>query len=195
MHWLLTGLAIALGVCALLALVLLLRLRRRTSRDVETQVAATVEALEARLDELARELSGAVSRAEEEAQRSRFFGQIATTIDLDDAIGSTLQAAARLPPGRAAAGLPKVDAGVVELDPDGDGDERLLGSIGLDREEGEEDSVRIFTGAPERQDPRAIELSYLYGEEAAGGVHEALGVPLPGRLGRIGWLGIFSRDP
>jgi diguanylate cyclase (GGDEF)-like protein len=186
MHWLLTGLAIALGVCALLALVLLLRLRRRTSRDVETQVAATVEALEARLDELARELSGAVTRAEEEAQRSRFLGQIATTIDLDDAIGSTLQAAA---------GLPKVDAAVVELDPNGDGDERLLGSIGLDREEGEEDSVRIFTGAPERQDPRAIELSYLYGEEAAGGVHEALGVPLPGRLGRIGWLGIFSRDP
>jgi diguanylate cyclase (GGDEF)-like protein len=186
MHWLLTGLAIALGVCALLALVLLLRLRRRTSRDVETQVAATVEALEARLDELARELSGAVTRAEEEAQRSRFLGQIATTIDLDDAIGSTLQAAA---------GLPKVDAAVVELDPNGDGDERLLGSIGLDREEGEEDSVRIFTGAPERQDPRAIELSYLYGEEAAGGVHEALGVPMPGRLGRIGWLGIFSRDP
>jgi diguanylate cyclase (GGDEF)-like protein len=186
MHWLLTGLAIALGVCALLALVLLLRLRRRTSRDVETQVAATVEALEARLDELARELSGAVTRAEEEAKRSRFLGQIATTIDLDDAIGSTLQAAA---------GLPKVDAAVVELDPNGDGDERLLGSIGLDREEGEEDSVRIFTGAPERQDPRAIELSYLYGEEAAGGVHEALGVPLPGRLGRIGWLGIFSRDP
>jgi diguanylate cyclase (GGDEF)-like protein len=66
----------------------------------------------------------------------------------------------------------------------------------LDREEGEEDSVRIFTGAPERQDPRAIELSYLYGEEhAAGAVHEALGVPLFGRIGRIGWLGVFSRDP
>src|SRR3954462_7324565 len=186
MHWVSIGLAIALGICALVALELLRRLRRRNSRDVEAQVTATVATLEARLDELAQELSGAVSRAEEEAQRSRFLGQIATTIDLDDAIGSTLQAAA---------GLPKVDAAVVELDPDGDGDERLLGSIGLDREEGEEDSVRIFTGAPERQDPRAIELSYLYGEEAAGGVHEALGVPLPGRLGRIGWLGIFSRDP
>ena len=88
-----------------------------------------------RMDELARELSSAVSRAEEEAQRSRFLGQIATTIDLDDVLGSTLEAAA---------GLPKVDAAVVRLDPDGDGDERLLGSIGLDREEGEEDSVRIF---------------------------------------------------
>ena len=186
MHWLTIGLAIGLVVCAVLALELLRRLRRRNSRDVEAQVTATVQTLEARLDELAQELSSAISRAEEEAQRSRFLGQIATTIDLDDAINSTLQAAA---------GLPKVDAAVVELDPDGDGDERLLGSIGLDRDEDEEDGVRIFTGAPERQEARAIEHSYLYGENAAGAVHGALGVPLVGRDGRIGWLGVFSRDP
>jgi diguanylate cyclase (GGDEF)-like protein len=189
MHWLSIGLAIALVLCVLLALELLRRLRRRTSRDVEAQVTATVQTLEARLDELALELSSAVSRAEDEAQRSRFFGQIATTIDLDDAIGSTLQAAA---------GLPKVDAAVVELDPDGDGDERLLGSIGLDRDEDEDedDTVRIFTGAPEPREARAIELSYLYREgQAAGAVHEALGVPLVGRNGPIGWLGVFSRDP
>ncbi|HEY4235819.1 MAG TPA: sensor domain-containing diguanylate cyclase [Gaiellaceae bacterium] len=188
MHWLTIGLAIGLVVCAVLALELLRRLRRRSSRDVEVQVAATVETLEARLDELARELGSAVSRAEEEAQRSRFLGQIATTIDLDDAIGSTLQAAA---------GLPKVDAAVVELDPNGDGDERLLGSIGLDRDEDEEDGVRIFTGAPERREARAIEHSYVYGEEHGAGaaVHGALGVPLLGRNGKLGWLGVFSRDP
>jgi diguanylate cyclase (GGDEF)-like protein len=186
MHWLTIGLAIGLVVLALVALELLRRLRRRNSRDVEAQVTATVHTLEARLDELARELSRAVSRAEEEAQRSKFLGQIATTIDLDDAINSTLQAAA---------GLPRVDAAVVELDPDGDGDERLLGAIGLDRDEDEEDGVRIFTGAPERQEARAIEHSYVYGEEAAGAVHGALGVPLLGRSGRIGWLGVFSRDP
>jgi diguanylate cyclase (GGDEF)-like protein len=187
MHWLTIGLAAALGVCALAALELVRRLRRRTSRDVEAQVAATVEVLESRLDELAQELGNAVRRAEDEAQRSRFLGQIATTIDLDDAIGSTLQAAV---------GLPKVDAAVVELDPDGDGDERLLGSIGLDREDGEEGRVRIFTGPPDRREARAVELSYLYtGEEGSGAVHEALGVPLVGRGGRIGWLGVFSRDP
>jgi diguanylate cyclase (GGDEF)-like protein len=190
MHWLPIGLAVALGVCALVALELLRRLRRRTSRDVEAQVSATVETLEARLDELAQELGSAVRRAEEEAQRSRFLGQIATTIDLDDALGSTL---------RAAADLPKVDAAVIELDPDGDGDERLLGSIGLDREddqEGREGGVRIFTGPPDRREARAVEMSYLYSEEeAAGAVHEALGVPLVGRTGRIGWLGVLSRDP
>jgi len=187
MHWLTIGLAIGLVVCAAVALELLRRLRRRSSRDVEAQVAASVETLEARLDELARELSSAVDRAEDEAQRSRFLAQVATTIDLDDAIGSTLQAAA---------GLPGVDAAVVELDPDGDGEERLIGSIGLDRDEGEDEGIRIFTGSPERRDARAIELSYLYAEEqTAGAVHEALGVPLLGRNGRIGWLGLFSRDP
>ena len=189
MHWLSIGLAVALGACFVVALELLRRLRRRTARDGEAQVAATVETLEARLDELARELSSAVRRAEEETQRSRFLGQIATTIDLDDAIGSTLQAAAA---------LPKVDAAVVELDPNGDGDERLLGSIGLDRdgEDDEDAGIRIFTGAPDRRETRAIELSYLYAEEeTAGAVHEALGVPLVARTGRIGWLGVFSRDP
>ncbi len=189
MHWLLIGLAVALGVCLVVAGELLRRLRRKNSRDVEAQVTATIETLESRLDELATELSSAVRRAEEESRRSRFLGQIATTIDLDDAIGSTLQAAVA---------LPKVDAAVVELDSDGDGDDRLIGSIGLDRDhEDEEDAgVRIFTGSPDLRETRAIELSYLYAEEqAAGAIHEALGVPLPGRAGRIGWLGVFSRDP
>jgi diguanylate cyclase (GGDEF)-like protein len=184
MHWLVIGLAVALGVCAFAVVVLLLQLRRRDSRDVEAQVAATVQTLEARLDELAQELSAAVKRAEEETERSRFLAQIGTTIDLDDAIGSTLAAAAA---------LPKVDAAVVELDPAGDADERLLGSIGLDGDDG---AVRIFAGPPDRRDARAVELSYLYTEEeAAGAVHEALGVPLVGRTGRLGWLGVLSRDP
>jgi len=186
MHSLLIGLAAALGVCALAALELLRRLRRRTSRAVEAQVAAAVQTFEARLDELAQELSSAVRTAEEESQRSRFLAQITTSIDLDDALASTLQAAAS---------LPKVDAAVIQLDPTGDENDRLLGSIGLD-EDGEEGAVRIFTGPPDRQEARAIELSYRYaGEEAAGAVHEALGVPLSGRSGRIGWLGVFSRDP
>jgi diguanylate cyclase (GGDEF)-like protein len=191
MDWLLIGLVVALGVCLVAVVELIRRLRRRSARDAEAQVTATVETLEARLDELARELSSAVRRAEEESQRSRFLGQIATTIDLDDAIGSTLQAVAA---------LPKVDAAVVELVPNGDGDQRLLGSIGLDRdaagEDEEDEGIRIFTGAPDQRETRAIELSYLYAEEqAAGAVHEALGVPLLGKTGRIGWLGVFSRDP
>jgi diguanylate cyclase (GGDEF)-like protein len=183
MHWLTIGLAAALGVCAVVALELLRRLRRRTSRNAEAQVAATVQKLEGRLEELARELSVAVRQAEEEAQRSRWLAQIGATIDLDDALGSTLEAAAT---------LPRVDAAVIELDAAGDSEERLLGSIGLD----EEGDVRIFTGPPDLRETRAIELSYLYSEEnAPGAVHGALGVPLITPRGKIGWLGVVSRDP
>jgi diguanylate cyclase (GGDEF)-like protein len=183
MHSLAIGLAAALVVCVVVALELVRRLRRRTSGDVEAQVTATVETLEARLDELAQELTSAVRKAEEETRRSRFLAQIGTTIDLDDALGSALEAAAA---------LPKADAAVVELEPTGDDDERLLGSIGLE----DDGAVRIFTSPPERREARAVELSYLYAEEdAAGAVHEALGVPLVARGGRIGWLGVLSRDP
>jgi diguanylate cyclase (GGDEF)-like protein len=184
MHWVLIGLATALAVCVIVALLLLRRLRRGVSRAADERVSATVQTLEWRLDELAQELSRAVTRAEEETQRSRFLAQIGVTIDLDDAMSSTL---------KAAAALPRVDAAVVELDPAGDEEERIVGSVGFN---GEDTSIQVFVGPPDRRDARAVELSYRYDEEEGGGaVHEALGVPLAGRTGRIGWLGIFSRDP
>jgi diguanylate cyclase (GGDEF)-like protein len=179
------SLAAALGVSVVALLALLRRLRRGTSGDAEAQLARTVQTLEARLDDLTRELSGAVRRAEEERERSRFLAQLGSSIDLDDAVGATLQAAA---------GLPKVDAAVIELDANGNVDEGRLGSIGLSDED--DGAVRIFNGPPEDRKARAIELSYLYAEaNAAGAVHGALGVPLIDRSGRIGWLGVLSRDP
>jgi two-component system, cell cycle response regulator len=185
MHSLSIGLAAALGVAVAALLALVFRLRNRMSDEAEAQVTATMQTLEARLDELTQELSGAVRKAEEERERSRFLAQLGSTIDLDDALGTTLHAAT---------GLPKVDAAVVELDPNGDGDERRLGAIGLD-EEGN-GAVHIFNGPPDHREARAIELSYLYTEEdATGAVHGALGVPLTGSSGRIGWLGVFSREP
>ncbi|HET7352959.1 MAG TPA: sensor domain-containing diguanylate cyclase [Gaiellaceae bacterium] len=161
------------------------RPRRRTAGDGEAEMARTMQMLEARLEELAEELSSALRRAEEERERSRFLTQLSSTMDLDEALGTTLEALSA---------LPKVDAAVVELDPNGDGDGRCLGAIGLD-DEGD-GAVHIFSGPPDQREARAIGLSYLYAEEhAAGAVHGALGVPLAGSGGRIGWLGVFSREP
>ena len=69
MHSLSIGLAAALGVSVTALLALVLRLRRQTSGEAEGQVAAMVQTLEARLDELTQELSGAVRKAEEERER------------------------------------------------------------------------------------------------------------------------------
>jgi diguanylate cyclase (GGDEF)-like protein len=183
MHSLVIGLAAALGVTLVALLELLRRLRRSTSGDAKAHMASVVQTLESRLDDLTRELNKAVRMAEEERERSRFLAQVGSTIDLDEAVGTTL---------RAAVGLPKVDAAVIELD--ADGDERRLGSIGLDDED--DGAVHIFNDPPEEREARAIELSYLYAEaDAAGAVHGAFGVPLVDRGGRIGWLGVLSREP
>jgi len=184
MQWSIIGLSAALAVCVVAILGLLVRLRRNPARRVEEQVTATVEALETRLHELAQELSSAVRKAEEEAERSRFLAQIGATIDLDDALSSTLTAAA---------GLPRVDAAVVELEAAVDEHESLTAAIGFDGEDG---TVRTFTGPPDRREARAVELAYRYAaEQGAGALHAALGVPLQGREARIGWIGVFSRDP
>lgn len=184
MHPLSIALALALGLSVAALLVLLRRPLRQRSGVAEAQVAATVQTLEMRLDELTHELGSAVQKAQEAQERSRFLARLGTTLDLDDAIGSTL---------RAVADLPKVDAAVVELDATGDGGARLLGSIGLDDED--ELAVHIFTGPPDQRETRAIELAYHYAEESApGALYGALGVPLLGHEGRIGWLGVFSRD-
>jgi diguanylate cyclase (GGDEF)-like protein len=184
MHSLIIGLAAALGVCVVAALELLRRLRRRPTGNVQEQVTATVQTLELRLDELAQELSSALRKAEQETERSRFLAQIGATIDLDEAIRSALEAATE---------LPRVDAALIELEATED-EERVVESIGIDGDDGA--AGRAFVGPPDQRDTRAVELGYVYtAEQAAGAMYWALGVPLVGRDGRIGWLGVFSRDP
>jgi GAF domain-containing protein len=80
-----TAIAIAavLGGLVLLLLTLLLLIGRRSRRRADERVGAVVETLEKRMDELAQELAGAVERAEEEARRSRFLGEL-VVFDVDD---------------------------------------------------------------------------------------------------------------
>ena len=105
MTTLLIAISAALAACVLVLLGLLVVLNRRRSRTAHDQVADVVRALEKRMDELSHELAQAVSRAEEEGRRSRFLGEIAGSIDLDEVLSRTLEAAGSLP-GAAAAHLP-----------------------------------------------------------------------------------------
>jgi diguanylate cyclase (GGDEF)-like protein len=177
------GLAAALAVALVVLFGLMDRIGRRTSRTAETRVAGAVGNLEERMEELARELTEAVRRAEEETRRSRFLGQIGTTMDLDDLLRTALEAASA---------LPRVDAALVQLD--GGREEPLVASTGFDG--GEPDATTLF-GLPEHGEARAVELSYRYadGPRADRAVRAGLGVPLLERSSRIGWLGVFSRDP
>src|ERR1022692_1259637 len=91
------GIAVAFGAFVLLLAVLLVVLVRRSQRRADGRVDEVVRTLEFRMDELAQELAGAVDRAEEEGRRSRFLGEIAGSIDLDEVLARTLEAAGKLP--------------------------------------------------------------------------------------------------
>src|SRR5437879_9141335 len=112
-HHALIVISAALGGCVLLLTVLLALVGRRSKRRADERVGAVVQTLEKRMDELAQELAGAVERAEEEGRRSRFLGEIGGSIDLDDVLARTLEAATG-----AVAGA---DASVVRLDNQGGG--------------------------------------------------------------------------
>src|SRR5262245_55550302 len=91
-----TVISAALGGLVLVLLVVLVVAVRRSRRRGEERVAAVVQSLEERMSELASELAGAVERAEEEGRRSRFLGEIAGSIDMDQVLERTLGAGARI---------------------------------------------------------------------------------------------------
>lgn len=175
---------VVLGAALALCLVAVAVLANRNRRRPQPQIveAAAVGNLEARMEELARELHESVRRAEEETQRTRFLNQIGTTVDLDHVLETTLEAASA---------LPHVDAALVRLD-GGGADKPIVGSRGFGSEPPDATS---FFGQPQAWGARAVELSYRYHEPAAEAIRAALGVPLADSSGGVGWLGIFSRDP
>ena len=182
MYPVVVGLSAALAICLIALALVARRTRRRPDAQVVEVPASAVANLEARMEELARELQQSVRRAEEETQRSRFLNEIGTTVDLDQVLETTLDAALA---------LPRVDAALVRLDA-GDGEKPIVGSRGFGSEE--PDAASLF-GQPGSWGARAVEISYRYPEPAEGAVRAALGVPLVDRSGGIGWLGIFSHDP
>ena len=183
MNHLLIGISVGLGACVVLLLVLLATLVRRSTRRADERVTDVVRILETRMDELGQELAGAVERAEEEGRRSRFLGEIAGTIELDEVLARTLEAAT--------GAVPEIDASVVRLEnPDG---EPTVAAHGLSA-----DGAEAVTGPPDGSRARAIEVSYRYADDAedpARQIHGGLAVPLEERGGRIGYLSVFTRAP
>ena len=103
------------------------------------------------MDELASELAGAVERAEEEGRRSRFLGEIAGSIDMDEVLARTLEAGTR---------LEGVDAALIRLEsPEGSRRSRRTGSSA--------DGAEAIAGPPDGSRARAIEVSYRYGDDEA----------------------------
>jgi diguanylate cyclase (GGDEF)-like protein len=171
----------ALGALVLLLAVLLALVGRRSRRRADERVGAVIQTLEKRMDELAVELSGAVERAEEEGRRSRFLGEIAGSIDMDEVLARTLEAGTRM------AG---VDAALIRLE----SHEGIptVAAHGLSA-----DGAEAIAGPPDGSRARAIEVSYRYGDDEpdpASLITGGLAVPLEDKGSRIGYLSVYTRN-
>jgi len=171
----------ALGGLVLLLAVMLAFTGRRSGRRADERVGAVVQTLEKRMDELATELAGAVERAEEEGRRSRFLGEIAGSIDMDEVLARTLEAGTR---------MEGVDAALIRLEsPEG---VPTIAAHGLSA-----DGAEAIAGPPDGSRARAIEVNYRYREEeqnGAGLIAGGLAVPLEDNGNRIGYLAVYTRN-
>src|SRR6478609_903884 len=185
MTTILIGISVGLGALVVLLLALLVG-RWRSERKTDERVADVVQGLSSRMDELGRELAGALERAEEEGRRSRIFGELAGSIDLDEVLSRTLEAAGA---------LEDADAALVML-PDAQGGKPLVATLGLSVEEAERHAI---TGPPDGRLARSITMSYTYPElerdakPGEGVIHAGLAVPLPGDSSTLGYLTVFTR--
>jgi diguanylate cyclase (GGDEF)-like protein len=185
MTTILIGITVGLGALVVLLLALLV-VRWRSDNSTDERVAEVVASLNARMDELGRELAGALERAEEEGRRSLIFGELAGSIDLDEVLSRTLEAAGA---------LEDADAALVML-PDPTGGKPLVATLGLSVEEAERHAI---TGPPDGRLARSITMSYTYPELEREGnpgeevINAGLAVPLPGDNSTLGYLTVFTR--
>jgi diguanylate cyclase (GGDEF)-like protein len=179
-------LAIALvsigGAVALLLVVLSLVVARRASRRADERVSAAIGELNERMEALVGELGKALERAEADSRRSRVFGELAGSIDLDDVLERALEAAT------AAAGA---EAGLVRLEEGFEG-RPLVATLGLSIDEAERHGVA--SGPPDGRLARSVEITYRYERDEADAVHAGLVVPLLWEGEPVGHLAVFSRE-
>jgi diguanylate cyclase (GGDEF)-like protein len=183
-----TVLAIIAGAAAfgvLLLIVAFVSFGRRARRLEGERVAGLTSRLEARLDEFARDLADAMGQAEAERRWRPFLDDIAESVDLDEVLERTLEAARR---------LPGADAALISLETQ-DGPP-ILAASGLPAE-----SIELPLYVPRGrggEEHRSIELSFRYSEddpedaETESRIHSGLGVPLSDSAGRLGFLTVYS---
>ena len=180
-----TTVLISAGITAVLLLLFEAgrRLSQRSGASAEERIARVVDELNARMESMSRELTDALERAREESRRNRFLGELAGSIDLDEVLNRTLDAAGA---------LPGADAALIDvIGPEG---EPITAALGLSQEEADDHAVgRLPTG----RRIRSLEIGYDAAPEPLPGdaapITGGLAVPIRSEAGQVGMLSIFSR--
>jgi diguanylate cyclase (GGDEF)-like protein len=186
--WDTVGIAVAVAVGASLlsvgaAVIVMRRLRERRGSP-EERVSALVRELDLRMQRLGEDLAEELERTKEESRRSRYLGELAWTIELDQVMRRTLDAAAE---------LEGVDAALVTAH-DETGEPMTKGR-GLSDEEEEQLRLDQRTGSERVQ---SLTISYAQPPARASSdpppVVTSLQVPIEARGNTIGVVSVFSRD-
>ena len=170
------ALALIAAVAALVGVAGVAALVRRSNRTTEIRLHASLRAMGARMDVLAEELTASVTRVQEEAARARILASLEGTLDLDEVLIRSAEAARS---------LPGVAAAAVTVDVDG---APMVAAVGVDA-----DTVSTMVGAPGGVEARAIGLSYHYREgRPAEALLSAVAVPIVSRAMRLGFLTVYG---
>ena len=168
----LVGLAVALG-------------RRKPTSPRDDRLVAAVDEMRTRMDDLGRDLSQALERAERESKRNRFLSDLGSSIEFDELLDRVLDAALE---------VSGFDAAMVVLEETGG--PATVATRGLTAEEA---AHPPSSGAGGSLPPGPITVSYRYGAADAADTHLIRGglfVPLVSRDGNaLGTLALFWRTP
>jgi diguanylate cyclase (GGDEF)-like protein len=184
-----TVVAIAAAAAAAVALLLVafwfVRGSKRGGGASDDRLADLVADMNARMETMVSELSEALELAQEEGRRNQMLGELAGTIDLDEVLTRTLDAAGA---------MPGVDAALARLE--NGGDTPIIATLGLTTEEAQRQAI---AGPPGGAEARSISLVYQYPAELSSSdgstnlIHSGLAVPIQTETASIGFVAVFSR--
>ena len=174
-------LALAAAAAALLIVGLVWLGGNRGRREADARVTHAFEDLRARMDGLARDMNDALARVEAVSRRQRALDDLGDSIDLDDVLARTAEAASLIPGADASA--------VHAIAHDGS---LVIASVGLPDDLA---ASQLFSGPPDGSSPRAVHVSYSYEPGAdTTSIRAGLGVPLGGEGEEpLGFLAVYAR--
>ena len=180
----LVAIGTAVATVVVLLLVYLLFSRRGRPAATDARLEAVVADMNQRMETMLRELTTTVERAEEESRRNRVLGELAGSIDLDEVLSRTLEAAGAM--GGTDAALIAVHG--IEGKP-------IVATLGLSAEEAERQAT---LGPPDGRQARSISIGYRYApdEVSSNGslIHSGVAVPLRIESDQVGYLTVFTRS-
>ena len=181
LSWTTFGIAVGVtGLTVLVLLVLLVLLARRhpPSRELKTMLRESSTRVEAMLSDL----TAALDQAQEQSASARRVAEIGSTIDLDEVIARTLDAAGA---------LLGVDGAMIVLT-NGEKGGPLVATVGLS-----EDEASVEPGVQDWGRRRAAIVSFLYPSEAETGepIRGSAQLPIRGETTEaVGTLSVFWRS-